>query len=172
MAVISNTYVASAVFWGSLFIITWIVSGCAPQLAVHEAGSEVKVTTCTIGQFMNIYYVEVGEKTLLIDCGNVGDSAKEEEFLTEKALDLAQVDYLVITHGHAAHAGSARYFQEKYEMKIIAGANESEIIAAGGYDKNLCPRGFEGWLVNRLVVGPTYRPFHPDIAALDILDIQ
>ena len=57
-------------------------------------------------------------------------------------------------------------------MKLIAGAGESEIISAGGHDKDLCPRGFQGWLVKQLVVGPTYRPFHPDIVVDGVLDLE
>jgi len=78
----------------------------------------------------------------------------------------------LITHGHADHAGNAHYLQEKYGMQIIAGKGEQEIIATGGHDKSLCPRGFQGWLIQRLIVGPTYRPFIPDVLVDGVLDLR
>ena len=106
----------------------------------------IKVTTYTSPQFANIHYVQVEDLTIMFDSGDVGDSTKIEKFFAKKELSLAEVDYLIIAHGHADHGGNAQYFKEKYNMKIIAGAGKEELIATGGVDKDLCPRGFQSWI--------------------------
>lgn len=164
-----NIAVAVIKSWGLIILV--IASGCSSKLNVYDTNDEVKIITYSTPKFINIHYVETGDKTFLIDCGNVGDSTKVEKFFNRKGIDLTVVDYLIITHGHADHAGNASYFQEKYGMKIIAGSGESAIISAGGFDKDLCPRGFQGWLVKKLIVGPTYRPFSPDIIVDGTLDL-
>lgn len=148
-----------------------LFSACSSSLRLHESSTDLKIHTYTRA-FINIHYVETGKKTLLIDCGNVDDSAKIETYFKKKDLDLSKVDYLIITHGHADHAGNAQYFKEKYGMKIIVGAAEQQIIADHGDDPDICPRGFNGWLISKTLGGRFYRPFEPDIVVEDTYDLS
>ena len=122
-----------------LLVIFIFCNACAPKLQQFEAEENFNIYTYS-KSFINIHYVEVGDKTLLIDCGNVGDSAKIENYFSKQGLDLADVDFLIITHGHADHVGNAQYFKEKYGMQIIAGAAEQEMIHNHGDDPELCLR--------------------------------
>ena len=132
----SSRYISQLIAYIFVCLSPLAFVGCSSKLSTYESGNEVKVITYSTPQFINIHYVESGGKTFLIDCGNVGDSVKVESFFRQAGLDLGKVDFLVITHGHADHAGNAHYFQEKYGMQIIAGKGEQEIIAAGGHDKS------------------------------------
>ena len=150
-------------------IIIFVSAACAPKPRNHEQGS-ISVQTYAY-TFINIHYVKVGGKTLLFDTGNAGDAEKIEKHFEKRELDLKEVDYLIITHGHADHAGNARYFKEKYGMQVIAGKGETELIASGGDDKNLCPRGFNGWMVKNILRLRNYEPFQPDILVDGMFDL-
>ncbi len=145
------------------------IKACAPISRSYEHQS-ILVQTYTY-TFINIHYVEVGGKTLLFDTGNAGDAEKIEKHFKKRGLDLNDVDYLVITHGHPDHAGNAHYFKEKYGMQVIAGKGETELIASGGDDKNLCPRGFNGWIIKNVFGLRSYKPFQPDILVDGTFDL-
>ena len=154
-----------------LGLVLLLFPACRAQLSTYDDLGFIQVHSYRSGSFINIHYVTVAGKTLLFDSGNVGNARKIERHFRRKGWDLAAVDYLVITHGHADHAGNAHYFQKKYGMKIIAGAAELDLIAAGGEDEDLCPRGFNGWLVDRTIGGRVYEPFVPDIRVDSALDL-
>ena len=162
----------NAVSLGTTMLVSLIVlisQACAPKLRNYEHGS-ITVQTYTY-TFINIHYVKVRGKNLLFDTGNAGDAEKIEKHFAKRGLDLNDVDYLIITHGHADHAGNARYFKEKYGMQVIAGKGETELIASGGDDKNLCPRGFNGWMVKNIFGLRNYEPFQPDILVDGTFDL-
>lgn len=153
-----------------IIILLVAEQACSPKLRTNTH-SEVKVHTWS-KFFINVHYVETENARLLIDCGNVGDEEKIEKFFSKKGLDLSDIDYLFITHGHADHAGNAKYFQDKYGLKIIAAEQELSMINSGGDDPELCPRGFNGWFVKNTIGGRHYDPFVPDILVKDSLDLS
>ena len=159
-----------ATVWLGLVLLFF--SACRAQLIADDGQEFIQVYSYHSGSLINIHYVTVAGKVLLFDSGNVGNAQKIERHFRREGLDLATVDYLVITHGHADHAGNAHYFQQKYGMKVIAGSAEADLIAAGGEDDHLCPRGFNGWLVDRTIGGRVYKPFVPDIQVDGALDLS
>ncbi len=148
-----------------------LLHACSTKLTQSEDSAALSIHTYS-KSFINIHYVKTDGKTLLIDCGNVGDSAKIEKYFAEEGLALSEVDYLILTHAHTDHAGNARYFQERYCMEIIAGAGELKMIQENGHDPDLCPRGFNGWLISNTLGGRYYRPFEPDILVEDQFDLS
>ena len=55
----------------------------------------------------NVYIVEQGEVSLMIDAGNPGDEAEYERLMWELGFDPESLDYLLLMHGHTDHAGTA-----------------------------------------------------------------
>lgn len=159
-----------ATVWLGLVLLFF--PACRARLISGDDQDSIRVHSYRSGSYINIHYVTVAGKVLLFDSGNVGNAREIEQHFRREGLDLAAVDYLVITHGHADYAGNAHYFQEEYGMKIIVGSAEADLIAASGEDESLCPRGFNGWLVNRTIGGRVYEPFVPDIQVDSILDLS
>jgi metallo-beta-lactamase class B len=52
-----------------------------------------------------------------------------EDGLKAMRLNPANVKYVLITHAHADHDEGARYFQEKYGAKVVAGAGDWDAMA-------------------------------------------
>lgn len=153
----SRYYQVTNYFWLALLFVFIVGVGCSSKIRNYEPTKDFNVSTYTAPGFINIHYVQFDGKTLLFDSGNVGDGEKIARYFEEQGFDLAEVDYLIITHGHADHAGNAHYFKEKYGMQIITGAGEAEIIASGGEDPNLCPRGFK-WRMSSLSLPESASP--------------
>jgi len=57
----------------------------------------------------------------------------------ELNLDPAQVKYLVITHGHGDHFGGAKYFQDKFDTRVIMSGEDWNLLERPAQGKG--PKG-------------------------------
>ena len=89
----------------------------------------------------NVYIVEQGDVSLMIDAGNPGDEGEYERLMRDQGFDPASLDYLLVTHGHLDHAGTAAYFQKRYGVEVIGGRDDQPMIDARG-KAELCPTSF------------------------------
>lgn len=89
-------------------------------------------------QYANLHLVETGAHRLLIDSGH-GDSAPVvEAWLDDLAIDPASIEAILLTHGHADHAGGAPHLRAEHGAPIIAGAADRDMLASGR-NGELCP---------------------------------
>ncbi len=110
----------------------------------------------------NVYIVEQAGTRLMIDAGNPGDEAEYERLMREHDIAPESIDALLLTHGHADHAGTARYFQDTYGMEVIGGAGDQEMIHGG--DAKICPTSFLARVIGWSRSGITIPPFDLDMA--------
>ena len=68
----------------------------------------------TIPAGSNCYLISQGKQHIMIDAGAPGMGAKIEKPLAQHRIVMEQIRYLVLTHGHSYHIGSAAVFQKKY----------------------------------------------------------
>ncbi|MEM7487214.1 MAG: MBL fold metallo-hydrolase [Bacteroidota bacterium] len=122
--------------------------------------------------FANIYIVKQGDKTVMIDSGNPNKGEILESKLMDIGVNPADIDYLILTHAHPDHAGNAQYLKEKFGIKIVVGSKEVGIVKAQGRDKDLCPRGPMGLLIQRTHAKRKYNEFIPDILIKDDFDLS
>jgi hydroxyacylglutathione hydrolase len=120
----------------------WMVSvlvlcGCASTTHREERGANVEITTLR-ENYNNVHLVRVGGAAVLIDAGLEADAEAVEERLREAGVDPAKLKAVIITHGHADHAGGAGYLHRRYGVPIIAGKGDEPLLAAGRND-TLCP---------------------------------
>ncbi len=109
---------------------------CRPALTtVSTPEITVRTVATTIA---NVHVVDADGKRLMIDSGEPGAGPAIDEELRAHDVDPRTVDFLVLSHGHADHAGNARYFQARYGTKIIAGKGDEDLLARGQNDE-LCP---------------------------------
>lgn len=119
----------------------------------------------------NVFVVAFQDKTLMIDCGNVGDSLKIERKLKNKGIPPESIDYLLLTHGHLDHAGNAAYFQRKYGIKIIGSRHDIPLFSSGKNDE-LCPTNGMAKAIAKAFGGLTYEPFDIDMAVDSVLHLS
>jgi glyoxylase-like metal-dependent hydrolase (beta-lactamase superfamily II) len=79
----------------------------------------------------HVYLIDGGQKKVLIDSG----AGVEPEFIVDNirndGFTPGEVDYLIVTHCHADHAGGCKYFREELSCKILAPEVEGRFIEDG-----------------------------------------
>lgn len=73
---------------------------------------------------VNCYIVyNDNKKGFIVDPG--GDSDDIFKFIEEENIDL---DFILLTHGHADHIGAVNIIKEKYNLPIYAGIKEKDLL--------------------------------------------
>lgn len=78
----------------------------------------------------NVYLLR-GTKNILIDSGTPKGTSKIEKALAKLGLTPSDLALIVLTHGHADHGGGTAYFQEKYQVPVLGGKGDAEMMARG-----------------------------------------
>jgi hydroxyacylglutathione hydrolase len=84
-----------------------------------------------------------------------------EDALAEQGVAASSVRLVVLTHGHADHAGLAADLQRVARATIVLGEGDVPMASAGENDE-LRPTGFTGALLKPFIRS-VYTPFVPDI---------
>jgi len=77
----------------------------------------------------NVFLLTNGEKNILVDTSVKLMRRALENRLNE--LDIARIDYLILTHTHMDHAGNARWAREKYQAPVIVHKDEASYLMSG-----------------------------------------
>ena len=88
--------------------------------------------------YNNAHLLIRGNHAVLIDAGLERDAPALDAAIRGAGVDPAKLRAIIITHGHADHAGGAGWFKRRYKTQIIAGAGDKALLATGHNDK-LCP---------------------------------
>jgi glyoxylase-like metal-dependent hydrolase (beta-lactamase superfamily II) len=119
-----------------------VLSSCAAVTfnspARTPGGLEVRTFT---RDSTNVHLVKKGDAAFLVDSGYEQNAEALEADLREAGVDPAKLKAIVLTHGHADHAGGARYFQQRYGVPVVAGDGDQGMLASGR-NEPLCAVGF------------------------------
>lgn len=122
-------------------------------------------------EYTNIHAIKTGEQWLLIDSGFEESAAELEARLVELEIEPSLVKTIILTHGHADHAGGAQYFREVHGTNIIAARVEREMLAKGRNDR-LCPVGRSAERRLEEYQEDRYRPLVADMWIDAITDLR
>lgn len=115
-----------------------LLAGCAHGQRVTHLD---KVTVTTVRRnHNNVHVVQTAAGMLLVDAGLERDAPALDAQLRRAGVDPADLKLIVITHGHADHAGGAMWFKARYGTPIMAGAADVGPLNLG-QNEPLCPIG-------------------------------
>ena len=116
--------------------------------------------------FINTYVIQGPSGMILVDSGFEADAEHLVTALRTQGLEPADLKLIVVTHGHADHAGGARVLREAFGTPVWVGADDAAFLAAGQnqtpQDPHLCPRGPLARLRLPRSERARYTPFQPD----------
>ncbi|MEM6344240.1 MAG: MBL fold metallo-hydrolase [Bacteroidota bacterium] len=107
----------------------------------------------------NVYLLQ-GTQNILIDSGTPKGTDKIEKGLAKLGLTPNDLALIVLTHGHADHGGGTAYFQEKYQVPVLGGKGDAEMMARGTNDE-FQVQSFMGRVLENFVNYP-FPPYQAD----------
>ncbi|MBX7079636.1 MAG: MBL fold metallo-hydrolase [Nannocystaceae bacterium] len=125
---------AAAVRSAALLALT--ATACATATSRVELDGITVVTARR--HFNNVHAIVAGDRVLLVDAGLQADAPALDRQLRRAGVDLSRLVAIVVTHGHADHAGGAPWFRERYGAPILAGAGDASMLQRGR-NGPLCP---------------------------------
>jgi len=133
--------VASASWFGfiALGLLSALVTlpGCATSHSVTALPDGITVHTFRRG-YTNAHVVSHGEAFFMVDSGLEANAPALADDLRREGFEPARLRAIVLTHGHADHAGGAAWFRRQFGTRVVAGEADVPILAAGANDR-LCP---------------------------------
>ena len=131
----------------TLLAVPLLVIACAgPGGVVRQPGSPVVQIPLS---WSNAYLVH-GDRPVLVDPGSPGDVEALGAALRAEGVAWADLALIVLTHGHADHAGAAAEVARRSSAPVLAGAADAPLLAAGG-GAALPAQGVEARLVRPFV---------------------
>ena len=138
-------------------------------LVSEHIRENLDVTTITVNN-AKIYVVERDGKHIMIDSGNPGDEKIIEAYMFEAGIEPSSIDFLILTHGHLDHLGTAAYFQNHYDIKVIGGQGDA-LMFSEGKQQPLCSTGLLARAIDMSLQGKTYPLLEADILVDGVYDL-
>jgi glyoxylase-like metal-dependent hydrolase (beta-lactamase superfamily II) len=157
----------------AVLVLCALLFGCGGSSVVGRAplvgGKQADIVTIPL-QLSNVHLINM-RRPVLVDTGTIGDMEDLAARLEEYGVATSGFALIIVTHGHADHAGLAADLQRLSRAPVVLG--EADVpLASAGHNDELRPTGFVGALVKPLIRS-VYAPFVPDITVApgDTLDL-
>ncbi len=154
-----------ALIAAGVFVAVGALIGGALFLQIPDGSVVFESDTLRIRAFeiqgANVFIVDRSGKRLMIDAGNPGDGPAYAEMMRERGIAPESIDYLILTHGHIDHAGTAAFFQKSWGIKVLGGCSDQPMIDSGGRD-DVCPTDATARLILWVGGDRTYPTFQLD----------
>jgi hydroxyacylglutathione hydrolase len=79
----------------------------------------------------SVFIVDCSDELVMVDAGAGCEPEGILRNMKNDGLSISNLSRVVLTHGHADHAGGARYFQERFGCTIYLGEPEADTVEKG-----------------------------------------
>ncbi|MBX2802565.1 MAG: MBL fold metallo-hydrolase [Myxococcales bacterium] len=141
------------------FIASLILLGCANSSRDTSVG-DVEITTLRQA-YANTHVVRTADGVVLVDPGSEEHAEEMDAQIRDAGVDPASLSAIVLTHGHADHAGAAAWFRDAYGTPVVGGAGDVGMFESG-HNEELCPTDARAERRLEEDQAATYAPFLPD----------
>ncbi len=149
---------------------TWIfllvmLTACGPAVvgrAPTVTGSAAIVQVPL--RLSNVFLIQT-RVPILVDSGTIGDMDDLADALAAYGVATSSLGLVIVTHGHADHAGLAAEIQKLGAAQIVLGAGDLA-LAAAGHNDDLKPTGFTGAVLKPFITS-VYPELVPDVVVRD-----
>lgn len=117
--------------------IATATTDCATGHVATPIGSGIEVHTFRRA-WANAHLVAHGGDFVLVDSGLEENGPALADDLRGRGFAPEHLRAIVLTHGHADHAGGASWFKRTFGTRVVVGAGDVPLLAAGQND-HLCP---------------------------------
>ncbi len=145
-----------------LLLAPLLIGACASAHTRVALGDGTVVHTLR-RTYNNVHLVVRGESAFLVDAGLESDAPALARELRRLAIDPARLRGIIVTHGHADHAGGAGWFQREYGTPVIVGAADVGMLERGRND-HLCPTDATGRRQLQRHQSAQFSPVRADVA--------
>lgn len=146
-----------------LVLFLLLAAACGGPAVVGRApltsGASVEIVQIPL-RLSNVYLIRT-RVPILVDTGTIGDMEDLDAALNERNIATSSVGLVIVTHGHADHAGLAADIQKLARAPVVLGAGDAQ-LAAAGHNDDLKPTGFTGALIKPLITS-IYPELFPDV---------
>lgn len=139
-------------------------------LAIGAAGRLAAQEVVTIRLSMSSVHLIKGPQPVLVDAGGKTDGPALAKGLAAHGMRLADIAWVVLTHGHADHAGGVAEIRRQSRARIVIGRGDAPMAAAGHNDE-LRPTNVMAMVLKAFALDPAYEPFRADIEVDAPLDL-
>ena len=126
----------------------------------------MRVTTWNL-RVANVHLL-AGRRPVLVDAGPPAGTARLMARLRARGIDPADLGAVLLTHGHADHAGGASAFVER-GVPVLLGAGDLP-LATSGRNPELIPTGLSARIL-RPILPSAYTQFAPTCLVAAAIDI-
>jgi glyoxylase-like metal-dependent hydrolase (beta-lactamase superfamily II) len=138
------------------------LSACGPSVvgrAPLTSGASVEIVQIPL-RLSNVFLVRT-RVPILVDTGTIGDMEDLDAALAERNTATSSIGLVIVTHGHADHAGLAAEIQKLARAPVVLGAGDAG-LAAAGHNDDLRPTGFKGAILKPFITS-IYPELFPDV---------
>lgn len=155
------------------YILLTILSTMGGEEGMHEEEPAIEVITVRLGMTSRAYLVRQ-HGVILVDTGVPGSEATVLEKMEECSIAPSDLRLILLTHGHADHAGSALALRELTGAPVAVHRLDAPMVLSGrqGALVPTCAAGFFLGLLYGRKRSAQFPPLRPDILIEDTLGLN